>query len=222
MDSWFIRFIVLCSLLLAGTIMLPITWWWKPVLLVIEWFILITFMSRLVIPRLGFTTKPLPTRIPLIIQREVNKLRGTPEDVLRQAYNIITSRFKGGGGSTFTQFSKMMWKDMSKAWNDKGFAQCTTQTFFLRLLLVKSGRFREEDVKVKHQLLRFNIHQYLLVRIKNKWVAVDPWARFKGIPLGRKIDYWFTHKYNPRHYEGLYLKTRFINHWLVPRITKRG
>jgi len=56
--------------------------------------------------------------------------------------------------------------------------------------LVKSGWFEDKDIQVKVTILNFFTHQYLKVKVGEKWIDVDSHESYKGVPLG-KHSQWF-------------------------------
>ena len=206
MDKLFASFLFFCACLLVFIVTLPVYWLYKILFILLGYYLLMFVVSRLFIPRLGFWKERLPRRLPGNLRREVIKLKGNKEQVLRKAYKIVTSKFYGLRGYTLLYMSKMMWRNPSLVWRRGGFAQCSTQTYFLRLFLVKSGKFKDEDIEVYHHPLGLNIHQILRVKVGKKKVFLDPWAKKLGIPFGRRIDYFFKYSYDPKKYEGIYVK----------------
>ena len=63
---------------------------------------------------------------------------------------------------------------------------CTQQNYVLRLLLVKSGKFKDSEIRIKWTLVAYiSPHQYLQVKVgKGNWVNVDMWGSSKGVPFG--------------------------------------
>jgi hypothetical protein len=51
---------------------------------------------------------------------------------------------------------------------------------------VKSGKARDNQVKLGYSFVWYvSPHQYLKVRVGEKWVAVDPWNYGRGAALGK-------------------------------------
>ncbi len=205
----FIALMVFLAIVVARIILLPTTWYMKVVILIATYLFLMFFLSRLIIPRLGFKKARLPGKLPKVLQEEVNKLKGSKEAILKKSYELVTKRFYGGEGRTILEFSKLFWKDPEKEWERGGFAQCNTQNYFLRMFLIKSGKFKESDIKIIHSMFRLSIHQILAIKLNKGWVYADPWGNYKGIPLGRKVDSWLFTRYKEDRYSGLYVKPEF-------------
>ena len=62
---------------------------------------------------------------------------------------------------------------------------CTNLNYVLRVLLLKSGKFSEEDIKLKYTWINLSPHQYLKVNVGGRWVNADPWAGTKGMELDK-------------------------------------
>ena len=45
--------------------------------------------------------------------------------------------------------------------------------------------FSENDIKLKITVVNFNIHQYVRIKVDNKWVDVDMWGEKFGVPFGK-------------------------------------
>ncbi|MBU1000149.1 hypothetical protein KKE78_01990 [Patescibacteria group bacterium] len=83
----------------------------------------------------------------------------------------------------------LFWKafetDPNKLWLQTGFMHCTHQNFLLRVLLIKSNWFPKEDIQLGYSLVwHISPHQYLKIKMNNKFIAADPWNHGFGIPLG--------------------------------------
>jgi len=110
----------------------------------------------------------------------------TKKEALEKAFELITNRYKGYRFFTYLFFWKIFEINPNILWQQTGFMHCTQQNFLLRILLVKSGWFTEEDIKFGYSLVWYiSPHQYLKVNLNNHIVAVDPWNHRFGVPLGK-------------------------------------
>ncbi len=133
------------------------------------------------------------TQIPPVLERELEavlkKLEGIDdqETYLEAAYDTITRRYRGGRRETFTKVADLFSSSLQDLWNREGFLHCTNQNYLLALILVRSGRFREQDITPQWTLIWYCApHQYLQVKLRDgRSIAVDPWARSYGVPFGR-------------------------------------
>jgi hypothetical protein len=105
------------------------------------------------------------------------------------AYEYIGNRYFTGRLETLFKFS-YLFKDFSEIWRISGYAPCTQSNFLLRIFLVRSGLFNSEDIKRKHVFFNFILHQYLKIKIENKWLCVDVGEKQRGMPLGQHLK-WF-------------------------------
>ena len=71
-----------------------------------------------------------------------------------------------------------------------GYMPCPQTNYLLRIFLVKSGWFKDEDIKRKHIFVNFVPHQYLKVKIGDRWIDVDVGEKQRGLPLGRHLKYF--------------------------------
>jgi hypothetical protein len=132
--------------------------------------------------------RPIPKRLPegMIDALKILKDSKDKLDCLKHAFEIISGRYRGGRLKTYFALPALYETDIEKLWNTKGFLHCTHQNYLLRLLLVKSGFFKDDDVILEKTLTyHFSPHQYLRVRIYDSiWICVDPWASHFGIRTG--------------------------------------
>ena len=157
-------------------------------LIVFAYVFLIFFVTRLVIPHMGFTKDPLQRKIPDDIKKDISKLKKkskTKMSFLRNTYTFLSERHCGGHLSTLTKLNYCFIKDLDVLWREKGYLPCTIHNYLLRVFLVKSGIFKENEIKLKHTFCDFNIHQYVKVNVGNKWIDVDIWGQKYGVPFGK-------------------------------------
>lgn len=141
-------------------------------------------------------------RIPLLIPKEMQDFADklsrlkSKEKCLRSAYDFIRGKFTARKLSTFTKFNRLFVKDIFKLWKyskkDK-FLHCTQQNFLLRVLLIKSGKFKEKDIHLKNFIhTKFFVHQFLRVKVDKKWIIVDVWFSYLGVPFGKTVPKLFS------------------------------
>jgi len=138
------------------------------------------------IPHL-FWKRKIPDKLPPGVQKIVDKLKKTKskEQCLKQAYESVSKKYRGRKWLTFTKFWDLFRCSVKSIWGRKGFLHCTNLNYILRVLLIKSGKFKESDIKPKITFVGISIHQYLRVKINNKYVDVDPWGEAYGIKFGK-------------------------------------
>ena len=137
------------------------------------------------VPHLFWKTK-IPRRLPKGMQEVIDRLKKSKnkEDCLRKAYDVLSKKYTGC--SVYVRIPYLFIVDLNKLWSIDGGLHCTNLSYLLRVLLVKSGFFKEEDIKLKLAFIGYvSIHQYLSIRLDNdKFVNVDVWGHFHGIRLG--------------------------------------
>lgn len=141
---------------------------------------------RLVVPHLGFRKSPLPEQLPSDIELALERMNAEAvddHDFLKRAYAFVTGHFRGGRLQTVTNFWVAFYDPLTAP---PGFMPCTGQNYLLRTLLIKSGRFTEDDIEVHTIPLNLFIHQYLRIHIGTHHIDADPWSSFLGVPLGKK------------------------------------
>jgi len=74
--------------------------------------------------------------------------------------------------------------DLKILWNRKGFAHCMVFNYALFVLLAGSKYFKAEDIKPVVIFYNFFIHQYLKVRVGDKWIYADPAITYKPFKVG--------------------------------------
>ena len=136
------------------------------------------------IPNL-FQKAKIPKSLPQGMQTIVNRLKKSngKEDCLKTVYDILFKKYYGC--SIFTKFFDLFVTDLNKIWK-RDESHCTNLNYLLRVLLIKSGFFKDEDIKLNLTLIGYvSIHQYLRIRINdNKFVNVDLWSASHGVNLG--------------------------------------
>ena len=122
------------------------------------------------------------------MQVVVDKLKKSKnkEDCLKRVYDILSKKYVGDRLKTYTRLFDLIVSDINKLWSKKGFMHCTNINYLMRILLVNSGLFKDEDIKSKWTLIwYFSPHQYLKVRLsQNKFVNVDVWGKVYRIKFG--------------------------------------
>ena len=144
-------------------------------------------LSRFLIPNLGFTKSKMPKKLPknisLVIRHLMKKSRSKYE-YLKSVYNYLTTKYHGKRNTILKNPDLLFNKNLNNIWAKKGFLPCHTFNYLTRLLLVKSRIFNDHEIKIKHSFLNFSIHQYMEIKVKNKWLKLDPWAHGIGIKFG--------------------------------------
>ena len=105
---------------------------------------------------------------------------------MRKTYSVLTKKYRGGRIKTYTRFFELFGFDAEKIWKKKGFLHCTNLNKLMRLLLARSGWFKEGDIRKKWTLIWYlSPHQYLRIRVgRDALVNIDLWGKPYGIQYG--------------------------------------
>ena len=138
------------------------------------------------IPNLFWKAK-IPDDIPKSMQKIVDDLKKSKnrEECVKKAYDIMSKRYTGS--RIYEKFFDLFITDISKIWNNKGGSHCTNLNFLLRTLLVKSGFFKDDGIKLRLTFVYIiSIHQYLKIKLSdNESIDIDPWGTSHGIRFGQ-------------------------------------
>ncbi len=119
--------------------------------------------------------------------KELDKKAKTDLEFVKLAYEYITGRFYV---SRLLSLLRVYY-----AWRDPfsfevGHVQCTILNYLLRMMLVRSGRFKEEDIRVETVPFNMWVHQYLELNVNNELIYVDPGGKSLGRKFGERAI-WF-------------------------------
>lgn len=107
------------------------------------------------------------------------------KECLKKVYEILVTKYRGYRVKTYTKFFDVFKRDAGSLWNKNGFLHCTNINYLLRILLIKSDFFTENDIHLKWtQIWYISPHQYVQVHIDGAWINVDIWGYTHGIKLG--------------------------------------
>jgi hypothetical protein len=140
-----------------------------------------------------FSKKGIPDTIPEEMQKIVDDLKKSSgqDECLHRVYWILSEKYRGYRAKTYVRFFEVFASDPKKLWQRNGFMHCTNINYLLRILLVGSGFFKEDNIRLKWTQVWFvSPHQYAQVKIGEKWIDVDIWARPYGIELGDHAHGW--------------------------------
>lgn len=134
-----------------------------------------------------FKTK-LPENIPPSMAEAISILKKSTgkEECLRRAYAMLTNKYEGHRTETYLRLWEGVTANPFTLWRRSGFLHCTNMNYLLRLLLVRSGFFSEQDIELKWTALYYcSPHQYVRVKIgSDNWVNVDVWGKAFGVEFG--------------------------------------
>jgi len=156
------------------------------------YFFVVFILSRLVIPHFGFKETPLPEQIPASMAGKINEIKGqanSAQNFLNLAYDYLGSRYRSERLNTIFKLH-YSFKPLEEIWQMQGYLPCTVSSFLLKIFLVRSGWFKETDIRRRHVFMNFVIHQYLQVKLGSKWLDVDVGEKYWGMSLGQHAE-WF-------------------------------
>ena len=161
-------------------------------IVVAVYFFLVFVLFRMIAPFYGFRQYEPPTNLPPKVRQAITDLENKSHDqmsYLQAVYDFVTdktihqwkhTRFKAG-----THLARAFVNDLEEIWESEGFVYCTAINFVAYTLIANSKYFKIEDVKIKHVFLNFITHQYLQVKVGDKWVDFDPaGSGIRGQSLG--------------------------------------
>jgi hypothetical protein len=129
----------------------------------------------------------LPKEIPRSLKKDIvtlSKLK-TKKACLERIRNLIVKKYKGC--RMYEEFSLYLYSGLKIKSRRM---HCTNLNYLVRFLLVRSGHFKEEDISLAYSFIAFSPHQYLKVRIGNKYMPIDAWAWTLGKKLGEYGHGW--------------------------------
>ncbi len=104
---------------------------------------------------------------------------------LKKAYNIMIKKYHGERIRTYTRIFDIFSLNINSLWAKNGFLHCTSINYLLKTILIRTALFTEKDIKMKWTLVWYiSPHQYLQVKINNKFINIDVWGRAYGIEYG--------------------------------------
>lgn len=122
------------------------------------------------------------------MQAVVDELKesSNEEECLRRAYEILSKRYRGRRVRTWVRIFEVFETDVEKLWTKEEFLHCTNINYLLRILLIKSGSFNDEDIcLIWTQIWLVSPHQYVKVKAGNSRINVDIWAHAYGTQFGK-------------------------------------
>jgi hypothetical protein len=136
----------------------------------------------------AFAAGDIHAPLPAGLQETVSRLRRarSRHECLRQAYAVLAEKYQGHSLETYTRLFDLFRHDPDSLWRRRGFIHCTGMNYLMRILLVKSGWFAEEDILRRWTLVWYlSPHQYLRVRLApGSFMDIDIWGKAYGIALG--------------------------------------
>jgi len=161
-------------------------------LALVLYFVLVFILSHLFIPHLGFDDDQVPEKIPadmLDMIKQLAEKAGSAQHFLELSYEFLGKKYRSERFNTVLKFN-YLFKDLDQAWQASDYMPCTQSNFLLRIFLIKSGFFKDDDIKRKYVFANFVPHQYLQVRVNEQWINVDVGEKQRGLSLGKYLKYF--------------------------------
>lgn len=162
------------------------------ILLLIAIYIFIMYiLSILVLPNLGWFSKQketLPKNV-LDDMKKLGKKKLTKKQLLKKVTEYELKDHYSFLGGTFKNFGFLFEPSIKKIWERKGFIHCNQHTLLINHLLLATGRFKQEDIKIQMSSCYIEIHQYLTVNTEDEWVIIDPFAISAGFNYGERLPW---------------------------------
>ncbi len=139
------------------------------------------------IPNL-FRKQKIPKNIPEGMENLVSKLNKckTKEECVKKAYNELNKTHKGSIGGVWKNLPSLFYRNINRVWKRKKLA-CTSLTYLLRVLLVKSRHFTEDEIQYRTNIIGICPHVSLRVNTGKKWVNIDVYGNAIGVPFGKHV-----------------------------------
>ncbi len=135
-----------------------------------------------------FSKRKIPNKLPKGMKDLINELKKskTKKAYVKKAYSSLLKKYRGYRFYTYIRFFDLFVSDISKIWAKEGFMHCIVLNYFMRILLIKSRLFNEDDIKLKWTLVWYiSPHQYLNIKVsKTEFINLDLWGNAYGINFG--------------------------------------
>ena len=123
------------------------------------------------------------------MQKVINDLKKqskNKKEFLEKSYDYLSKKYFGKNREMFKDLT-CFYQNIDSVWSKKGFMPCNIQNQILIIFLIKSGFFKKQDIRKIHIFYQWSVHQYLEVKINNKWIHVDIWkAGYYGVKIGER------------------------------------
>jgi len=160
--------------------------------IIILYFILVFGLSYFIIPHLSFGSGPTPEKIPEDMERKIEELKdkaNSPREFLELVFDYLGTRYHSERFNTLFKFH-YLFKDLEDIWSRTGFIPCNQSNFLMRIFLIKSGWFKDEEIRRQYVFVNFVPHQYLQVKVDGEWIDVDVGEKYRGMPIGKHLKYF--------------------------------
>ncbi len=118
-----------------------------------------------------FSKTPIPDKLPDEMWKTINRIKKSSgkQECLKNVYEILIAKYRGYRVKTFLKIYDIFQHNIDVLWNKNGFLHCNNINYIMRVLLVKSNFFTEEDIRLKWTHTWYTTpHQYVQVKVDNK------------------------------------------------------
>ena len=160
--------------------------------IVVLYFLLFFIIARFIIPGLGFWEGKIPDKISRGMQQKIAELKAlstSPSDFLNLTYDFLGGKYHAERLKTILKFN-YLFMPLETIWLREGYLPCTQISYMTKIFLVKSGYFKEAEVRRKHTFVNFVLHQYLQVKIAGRWIDVDTGEKQRSLPIGKHLKFF--------------------------------
>ncbi|MDZ7798088.1 MAG: hypothetical protein U5L76_00550 [Patescibacteria group bacterium] len=118
------------------------------------------------------------------IRKVAKKLKSkNKEKTIRNVYDFLIKQYEGHRKIISINSLKQLFKyNVDELLKNKQFLWCHSQNLILKTLLINTGHFKENDIRIKWTITkRLTIHQYIEIRKNNSLYKLDPfYEQFRG------------------------------------------
>ena len=126
------------------------------------------------------TENVLDEEIPLDLWEKIedNSKSKSDLDYIKYSYYEIGNKYTSEPRYYLRESYSKFWEtNVTEIWEGTADRPSSVQNYMLKLVLIKSGRFSEEDIISVNTYCGITPHQYLKVRVDNEWIDVDVWDK---------------------------------------------
>jgi len=127
----------------------------------------------------------IPEQLPDDFEAAITELNRSTDNLefIQKAYDFVNSRYTSLSYKYLTQPEKLFTTNAEEIWYQTGYQPCDKQTYILQLILIKSGRFQPNEIKIR-SILSLRPHQYLEINLNQSKIALDMWGADHGVAFG--------------------------------------
>jgi hypothetical protein len=167
--------------------------WEITIIIILIYIFLVFILSHFVVPHLTWWNEKVPEQIPATMTAEINRLKALAQDkqeFFELCFNYLGSKYYSDRVDTFYKYS-FLFKNTEEIWGITGYVPCTQSNWVMKIFIVSSGYFKNEEVWMRHIFFNFFLHQYGEVYLDGRWVAFEVGEKQKqNISIGRHMKFF--------------------------------